>query len=196
MVDEKAEISAAAARWVVEEGLDFGEAKRCAAQALGLAGKSGWPDNAQIETSVREYLALYCADTHPGELLTLRQLALDWMERLTQFRPYLAGPVWRGTANHLSDICIHLFCMDCKMVELMLIDQQIAYQSGSVSGPRGEPASVLSLWVNCQALATRVGVHLQVHPYDEMRTVLKSDARGMPLWGSLTAMQRLMAVVP
>ena len=75
MTDVEQEIAAAAARWVVEEGLEYGPAKRRAARELGLGPRTRLPDNQLVEDSVREYLALFAADTQPGELRALRQLA-------------------------------------------------------------------------------------------------------------------------
>ncbi|MBN9342360.1 MAG: hypothetical protein J0H52_20140, partial [Comamonadaceae bacterium] len=58
-----AEIANAAARLVVEEGLDWGSAKRRAVRDLGLPARTALPDNDQVEDAVREYIALFCADT-------------------------------------------------------------------------------------------------------------------------------------
>src|SRR5665213_4320712 len=106
----KSEIAAAAARVVVEEGLEYGPAKRRALKQLGLPSRTQLPGNDEVEQAVREYIDLFCADTQPAELAALRRLALSWMERMAPFRPYLGGAVWRGTATRLSDIYIQLFC--------------------------------------------------------------------------------------
>ena len=100
------EIAQTAARLAVEDGLDWGSAKRRALRELGLPARTALPDNEVLEAAVREYLALFCADTQPGELQALRRLALVWMERLAAFRPHLCGAVWYGSASRLSDICL------------------------------------------------------------------------------------------
>ena len=69
------EIAATAARLVVEEGLAYAPAKRRALHQLGLPARSPLPDNETVEDEVRSYLALFCAETQPAELRTLRQLA-------------------------------------------------------------------------------------------------------------------------
>ena len=109
-----AEIASTAARLAVEEGLEWGPAKRRALRVLGLPARTPLPDNTLVEAAVREHIALFCADTQPRELRALRQLALVWMERLAQFRPHLGGAVWHGTATRLSDIYLQLFCDDPK----------------------------------------------------------------------------------
>jgi hypothetical protein len=101
MDSQKAEIAATAARMVVEEGLEYGPAKRRAVRQLGLSARSALPGNDEIEASVVDYIELFCADTQPGELAALRKLALRWMERLDLFRPHLGGAVWHGTATRL-----------------------------------------------------------------------------------------------
>ena len=136
--DTRHEIAATAARMVVEEGLEYGPAKRRAVKQLGLNARAPLPDNDQVEDAVREYIDLFCADTQPAELAALRRLALTWMERMAQFRPHLAGAVWHGTATRLSDIYIQLFCDDPKSAEIALIDHQVAYEPRTVTGFQGE----------------------------------------------------------
>ena len=110
------EIAATAARLVVEEGMEYGPAKRRAARVLGRHGarSSELPGNDRVEDEVRDYLALFCADTQPGELAALRAVAAIWMERLAVFRPHLTGAVWRGTATRLNDVHLELYCDDSK----------------------------------------------------------------------------------
>jgi hypothetical protein len=121
----QAEIAATTARLVVEEGLEWGPAKRRAVRLLGLPQRTALPDNAAVDDAVREYIALFCADTQPQELEALRGLALVWMDRLADFRPYVAGAVWGGTATRLSDIYLQLFCDDPKSAEIALIDHRV-----------------------------------------------------------------------
>jgi len=133
-----AEIAATAARLIVEEGLEYGAAKRRAARDLGATGRSSvLPGNDQIEDEVRAYISLYHADSQPAELAALRDLAATWMERLAAFRPHLTGAVWRGTATHLNDIHIELYCDDPKAAELALIDQRVDYEVSSGESARG-----------------------------------------------------------
>ncbi|MCX7243886.1 MAG: hypothetical protein NTV64_08960, partial [Polaromonas sp.] len=87
----KEQIAAAAAAMVVVEGLEYGPAKRRALKQLGLPARTALPDNDLVEAAVREYIALFCADTQPAELAALRQLALLWMQRMAEFRPFLGG---------------------------------------------------------------------------------------------------------
>lgn len=192
-MDAQSEIAAAAARMVVEEGLEYGPAKRRAVKQLGLAARTALPDNDAVEDAVREYIYVFCADTQPAELAALRRHALTWMERLEEFRPHLAGAVWHGTATRLSDIYLQLFCDDPKSAEIALIDHGVDYAPRTVAGFQGEPVEALSLSSLCPQLGEHVGVHLMVHDLDDLRGALKPDRRGRVPRGDLAAVRALVA---
>lgn len=189
----KEQIAAAAAAMVVEEGLEYGPAKRRALKQLGLPARTALPDNDLVEAAVREYIALFCADTQPAELAALRQLALLWMQRMAEFRPFLGGAVWRGTATRLSDIYIQLFCDDPKSAEIALIEHQVDYEPRTVTGFTGESVEALSILSLCKPLQETVGVHLMVYDHDDLRGALRPDARGLSPRGDLAAVAGLLA---
>jgi hypothetical protein len=191
MESAKQEIAAAAARLVVEEGLEYGPAKRRAVKQLGLNARAALPDNDAVEDAVREYIELFCADTQPAELAALRTLALKWMERLAQFRPYLGGAVWHGTATRLSDIYIQLFCDDPKSAEIALIEKNVNYQAQTVTGLHGEPVEALSISSLSEELGESIGVHLLIYDHDDLRGALKPDAKGRAPRGDLAAVRAL-----
>jgi hypothetical protein len=188
----KSEISAVAARMVVEEGLEYGPAKRRAVKQLGLPGRTALPGNDEIEDAVVEYIALFCSETQPGELQALRRLAVVWMERMAAFRPYLGGAVWHGTATRLSDIYLQLFCDDCKSAEIALIDHQVDYVPRTVTGFNGDSVEALSVHAFCADLNEEVGVHLLIYDLDDVRGALKPDAKGRTPRGDLMAVRRLL----
>ncbi|MEY2860562.1 MAG: hypothetical protein RL392_1020 [Pseudomonadota bacterium] len=188
----KDEIAASAARMVVEEGLEYGSAKRRAVKQLGVASKSVMPNNDQVEAAVREYIALFCADTQPSELLALRTLALEWMQRLERFRPYVAGAVWHGTATRNSDIYLQLFCDDSKSAEIELIDMGIRFDATSVNGFQGESVDALSVQVRSPALGAHIGIHLMVYDFDDLRGALKPDAQGRRPRGDMASLIKLL----
>ena len=188
------EIAAAAARWVVEEGLEYGPAKSRAARELGAGRRSAWPDNDLVEQAVREYIAVFCAESQAQELAALRALACQWMERLQDFRPHLAGAVWRGTATRLNDIYLKLFCDDPKSAELALIDQGVRFQPSAVTGFQGEVVDALSFSCLCPGLGVEVGIHLMVHDHDDLRGALQPDRQGRRGRGDLKALLTLLQV--
>jgi hypothetical protein len=127
MDSSKTEIAATAARLVVEEGLEYGPAKRRAVKQLGLNARTPLPDNDDVEDAVREYIALFCADTQPGELRPCASWRWSGWSAWRHFAPS-GGAVWHGTATRLSDIHIQLFCDDSKSAEIALIDHNVAYE--------------------------------------------------------------------
>jgi hypothetical protein len=169
----RAEIAAAAARMIAEDGADYGNAKRKAAkQILGDTKLRGdfLPDNAQIENEVRLYNELFFDDTQPLRLLHLRQLALRLMDDLAQFQPYLTGAVLNGTAGDHSDIHLQLFTESAKDVEIFLLNKNVNFEVSETRHFKGNhrPVETLSfLW-------HKEGVHLTVYQPDDLRGAIKT----------------------
>jgi hypothetical protein len=189
-----AEIAASAARWVVEEGMEYGPAKRRAARELGLRGarSRGLPDNEVVEQEVRAYLALFCADTQPGELAALRGIALQWMLRMAEFRPHLTGAVWRGTATRLNDVHLELYCDDSKAAEIALINLAVECEVSAAPRSHGEAAHVLTVASHSAALGRHLLVHMTVLDFDALRGALKRDSAGRTQRGDLDALRKLL----
>ena len=188
------EIAAAAARLVVEHGMEYGPAKRRAARDLGRRAVRSveLPSNAQVEDEVRAHLALFCADTQPAELRALRELAVQWMERLAEFRPHLSGAAWRGTATRDSALHIDLYCDDQKGTEIALINLGIDFDVGTLDAGH-RPVDVLSIAAFSAELGVPVTLHLIVRDLDDQRGALRADARGRSWRGDLAALRRLLA---
>lgn len=186
------EIAAVAARLVVDEGLDYGSAKRHALKQMGLPARTALPGNDELDDAVREHIAVFCPDTQPLELLALRRLALQWMVRMARFRPYLSGAVWQGTATRRSDIRIELYCDDSKSAELALLDIDADFQTGTATGLGGAPVDVLSIHSFCRELNEDVGVHLLVYDRDDIRGARRVDAKNRLLRADLETVRRLM----
>ena len=177
---------------MVQEGLEYGPAKRRAVRQLGLSQRTPLPCNEDVDNAVREYIAVFCAETQHQELQSLRRLALLWMERLASFRPHLSGAVWHGTATRLSDIYIHLYCDDEKSAEMALIDLGVNYRASTVNAARKTPVNALSVHAYCAPLGVVVGIHLLVHDHDDLRGAMRSGAAGCPPLGDLGAVRRLV----
>jgi hypothetical protein len=186
------DIAQAAARLIVEEGVDYGAAKRRAVQVLGLPQRTALPTNDAVEDAVREHIAIFCAAEQAAELRALREHAALWIRRLAAYQPHLGGAVWRGTATRLSDIYLQLFCDDSKMLEIALIDQKISYQASRVAGFQGGMVDALSLHSHCPGLDEDIGVHLMIYGVDDLRGALLPDARGRTRRGDLKALLALL----
>ena len=190
------EIAAVAARIVVEEGMEYGPAKRRALRELGgrSSRKRELPNNELVEDEVRDYLAIFCADSQPAELAALRAVAIGWMERMQAFRPHLAGAVWRGTATRHSAVHIELYCDDPKSAEIALVNLVPDIDVGTLERAGADPATVFTLAAYNEAMADHVTVHLSVLDHLDQRGALKPDARGRAWRGDLQALRRLISV--
>ena len=169
-------IASAAARIMAEEGIDdFALAKRKAARRLGAAVSEALPANDEIEAELREYLALYQADEHPGRITELRQVALHAMQEFERFSPYLTGPVLSGLAGAYAEIDLQLFPESTKEVELFLLDRDINYSASDerrYTGDRARAVAVISL--------TWQGVPLRLSVFDprDERAAMKTTQAG------------------
>ncbi len=123
-------IASAAARLMAEHGIgDYGTAKRKAARSLGVGEGEALPTNEEIEAELRAWQSLYQDDEQRERLHDLRTTALEVMEALTEFRPYLTGGALDGTAGRYSAIEIDLFADSSKDVEIALLSRGISYET-------------------------------------------------------------------
>src|SRR5690349_17622929 len=159
----RARIAAAAARLMAEDGLeDFALAKRKAARQLGAEDTQALPKNEEIETELRAYQSLYQGEEQRKRIQYLRERALEAMQLLARFRPYLAGPVLSGTAGRYSDIDLQLFTDDGKAVELFLLSRNIAYdiaEERRFAGDQSRAVSILKL--DWQGIALNLAIYTE-----------------------------------
>jgi len=172
-------IAAAAARIMAEDGLeDFALAKRKAARQLGAQDTRSLPGNDEIEAELRAYQALYQGEEQRERIRILRERALEAMRLLEQFRPYLAGPVLKGTAGRYSDIDLQLFTDDGKAVELFLLNRRIPYDISDerhFAGDQARAVTVLKLeWRG-------VSMKLAIYTLKEERGTLRTTLLGRPI---------------
>jgi hypothetical protein len=188
----RARIAAVAARIMAEDGIDdFATAKRKAARQLGAGDTQSLPNNNEIETELRLYQSLYQGEEQRERVRILRCLALAAMEQLADFKPYLTGPVLKGTAGRYADIDLQVFADSGKDLEIFLLNRNIPYQTSELrhySGNQERSVSVLSM--DWEGTPVRVAVYW---PDDERRSV-KTSPLGKPLErASLDAVRNLVA---
>ena len=123
-------IAGAAARLMAEDGIgDYGAAKRKAARNLGAGEGEALPTNAEVEAELRAWQALYQDDEQRERLHELRATALEIMQLLAEFRPYLTGATLDGTAGRYATVEIDLFADSSKDVEIALLSKGIPYDA-------------------------------------------------------------------
>ncbi|MFJ3044199.1 hypothetical protein ACIPEN_00080 [Herbaspirillum chlorophenolicum] len=191
----RAEIAAAAARMIAEDGADYGTAKRKAAkQLLGNQKVRGeiMPDNEEIEEEVRLYNELFFADTQPARLQHLRRVALKLMQDLQAFHPYITGAVFNGTAGEHSDIHLQLFTPSAKDVEIFLLNKNVNFEVGETPHFRnGQPVETLSFLLPQKGAAPELA-HLALYEEDDLRGSVRTASGKRPERGDAAALARLI----
>jgi hypothetical protein len=172
-------IAAAAARLMAEDGVeDFALAKRKAARQLGAEDTQSLPKNEEIEAELRAYQSLYQGEEQRERIQYLRRCALEAMQLLERFRPYLAGPVLSGTAGRYSDIDLQLFTDDGKAVEHFLLSRDIEYDISDERRFAGDQARAVSvLKVDWRG----VPINLAIYTLKEERGTLRATFAGRPI---------------
>jgi hypothetical protein len=118
-----------AARIMAEHGIeDFLQAKRKAADRLGVNDVSVLPKNIEIEAALRAHQRLFGRESHVHNLMEQRRIALATMRRLAEFNPRLVGSVLTGTATAYSDINLHLFADASETVAIKLLDIGVPHE--------------------------------------------------------------------
>ncbi len=187
----RARIAAAAARLMAEDGIeDYALAKRKAARQLGASDTQSLPANEEVEAELLAYQALYQGEEQRERIRRLRAIALEVMRALSDFRPYLAGSVLKGTAGRYADIDLQLYTDDLKALELYLLNRAIPYDVAERRPVSEEvrPMEVLRLeWAG-------VPVNLYVYPSnDERRTLKASPTARVIERANLSAVAELVA---
>jgi hypothetical protein len=175
--DMRRRIAHAAARILAEDSsLDYGSAKRKAARQLGAPDSGSLPDNQQVEEALRSYQALYQADETRAQLLLLRQVAIEYMERLADFDPHLTGAVLNGTAGRHTIINLQLFTDRQKDVEFLLMALAVPYQTAE-HRTTDSPARIFPRFAIDDP---RASIELIVYPATELRGMKRLQADGRP----------------
>ena len=189
----RAQIAANAARLIAQDGADYATARRKAArQVLGVdqPGPNLMPDNIQIEDEVRKYLALFGVAGQAERLAALRDTALQVMDALAEFRPYLTGAVLNGTAGEHDDIHLQLFADSAKEVEIYLLNRNVNIEISETPhfrGGRHEPVETVSFMWHKET------IHAELYDYQDLRGALKPRSDGRAQRIDADGLRALMA---
>lgn len=174
----RARIAAVAARLMAQDGIDdYALAKRKAARQLGASDTQSLPANDEVEAELMAYQALYQGEEQRDRVRALRAIALNLMQALNVFRPYLSGAVLKGTAGRYADIDVHVYTDDLKSLELFFLNRDIDYDLAERRSGNDEtrPMEILRLeWEG-------VPVNLAVYPSNDERRVLKASPEARPI---------------
>lgn len=153
------------ARLIYEEGYrDYRVAKQKAAQRLGADNQAkNQPSNEEIEQALQDYVQLLDPQEHQTTLRLHREIALEAMEFLKPFRPFLTGAALDGTSGALSAVTLHLSANRAEDVMFHLEEQHIPFQIQDrkvKAGKKQDYFPLLRLYVD------NVEVELMIFPDD------------------------------
>lgn len=175
--DMRRRIAEATARLLALDGSqDYGSAKRKAARQLGAPDSQNLPDNQEIDSALRDYQALFQADTSRNRLMQLREVAIEYMSQLQDYDPHLTGSVLNGTAGKHSDINLQLFTDNEKDIEFALMRQAIPYRTAERRSQENDTRIYPRFIVDDQ----RATVDITVYPANELRRLKRTHADGSP----------------
>lgn len=189
----RAEIAAAAARLIAQDGAEYNTAIRKAAQRiLGNTRLTAdqLPDAAKVEEEVRQYQALFQGDEQPERLQQMREVTLQLMDQLAEFHPHVTGAVLSGTAGEHDDIHLQLFAESAKDIEIYLLNKSPNVEISETphfKGPRYDPVETISFLYKNEA------VHAQLYELDDLRGARKLRADGRLQRADADALRALMA---
>jgi hypothetical protein len=169
-----------AARIMREQGVDdFLQAKRKAADRLGVTDASILPRNTEVEAALVAHQRLFAADRHEASLVTLRRSALEAMRLMADFQPRLVGPVLAGTASPHSEITLHLFSETPEAVSLRLEERGVPHEvlERRLRYERDRTVTYPAL----RFVAGRQTVDAVVFPLDGIRQAPSSPVDGKPM---------------
>jgi len=169
-----------AARIMREQGVDdFLQAKRKAADRLGVTDASILPRNTEIEAALVAHQRLFAADRHEADLAAMRRSALEAMRLMVDFQPRLVGPVLTGTASAHSEINLHLFSDSPEAVSIRLEERGVPHEvlERRLRYERDRAVSYPAL----RFVAGRQTVDAVVFPLDGIRQAPCSPVDGKPM---------------
>ncbi len=121
-----------AARLIYEEGFrDYRLAKLRAAEQLGAGQQStaAQPTNEEIELAIHQRIRLFDAETQPQLLRQHREVALEAMDFLQPYNPYLTGAALEGISSPHSAVTLLLSADSTEEVMFFLEDHKIPFQT-------------------------------------------------------------------
>lgn len=165
--EQRGRVADEAARLIYEEGYrDYRLAKLRAAEQLGVRTQGSLqPSNEEVEAAIHERIRLFDAETQPALLRQHREVALEAMDFLEDYQPYLTGAALEGVSSPHSAVTLFLAADSVEEVMFFLEDNRIPFQTHErrVRFGSKKPAyfPLLRFYVD------DVEVELMVFPYDD-----------------------------
>ena len=181
------------ARLIAESGVrDFHQAKRKAAQRLGIHDDASLPRNREIEEALREYQRLFQGDAQLSALRQRREAALRALDFFAPFDARLVGPVLDGTADANAPVQLQLYTDDAEAVPRFLEDHRIPAETRSRRIRLDRERTLdCTVWLFC---AEDLSFDLTVLPHDALRQAPLSNIDEKPMRRASMAQLRALLV--
>ena len=128
--EARARIAHEAARLIREHGYrDPAQARRKAAERLGIGDESLWPRASEVEQALHEHQRLFRPEAQAEALRVRREAALAAMRHFAAFEPRVTGAVLDGTADAHSVVVLHLHADDALAVHEALARDHIPFEA-------------------------------------------------------------------
>lgn len=166
-----------AARLMVD-GVEYEylDAKDRAIMMLGLNSESHRPTNRRV----KEYISILTKD-ELGEdevelrLSEMREIAKELMNVLDEFDPFLIGSVLTGKIRKTSDIDLHAYCDDYRIVKSRLEDNHyFEVEEELVENTKGS-------FVHLKWIEGRYPIEITIYPWSWRDHVHMSSVTGKPM---------------
>jgi hypothetical protein len=179
-VRKRRQIAEDAARILLEEGVvDYGLAKRKAAQQAGIDPRQDLPTNREIEAALLERHRLFATEASQEEVCRRLRIALQIMAVLDFLQPRLVGPLVQGIVEPQPDIRLHGFAETVEEVILALAERRIVCRSGE-RRYRGVHADQRAPYLRFTG-PENTRVEMTVFPLDGIRQAPPSPVDGRPM---------------
>ncbi|MEN1941633.1 hypothetical protein WCE41_11990 [Luteimonas sp. MJ246] len=181
-----------AARLMAEGGIrDYHQAKRKAAERLGIHDDASLPRNSEVEDALREYQRLFLGEGQQAHTLRMRrEAALQALGFFEPFQPRLVGRVLDGTADEHTPVSLHLHADDADEVTRFLADAGVPAEASSrrmrLDRTRDFDAPVWTF------SADGLAFDLTVLPLDTLRQAPLSGIDERPMQRASSAQLRLL----
>ncbi len=120
-----------AARLIYDEGYrDYRLAKQKAATRMGAASNGKHqPSNEEIESALHAYIELFAEQEQEAILRQHREIALEAMTFLQDFKPYLTGAALAGTSGPHSAVTLYLVANRAEDIIFFMNEARIPFQT-------------------------------------------------------------------
>jgi hypothetical protein len=178
--ERRRHISQEAARIMAEEGVrDYQLAKRRAIERLDLPQERHLPSNEEVESALREYLALFQSARLQQDTRRLRAVARDAMRFFERLEPRLVGAVLSGTVTRFTEVQLHVAADSVEEVGWLLDEHHIPYEQDQrrlrFGGDRVETVPAFRF------TADGVPIELDVFTHERAREAPLSPVDGKPM---------------